>query len=144
MNDILSTPCPMKHIKKYLQWDLDEELDLVKSTVSSAVSSPTTSIVSMPMTTGTIENASTGGINMVISLVISTPIVLMQSTHIIQTRSTDTKKRLCFEDEVNDDLVTTGTERDYSARWCSFGRRHAGHNTDWSIEFWWRIQYVMC
>ena len=47
---------------------------------------------------------------MVISLVISTHIVLMQSTPIILTRSTDTKKRLHFEDEVSDDLVTTGTE----------------------------------
>ena len=78
--------------------------------VSSTVSSPTTSMVSMPKTTGTIKNASTGGINTVISPVISTHIVPMQSTPIILTRSTDTKKRLHFEDEVNDDLVTTGTK----------------------------------
>ena len=67
-------------------------------------------MASMPMTTGTIKNASTGGINTVISLVISTHIVPMQSTPIILTRSTDTKKKLHFEDEVNNDLVTTGTE----------------------------------
>ena len=98
--------------------------------VSSTVSRLTNSMVSTPMTTGTIENASTGGINMVISLVSSTPIIPMQSTPIILTRSTDIKKRLHFEDEVNDDLVTTGTEGITLPDGVVFGRRHAGHNTE--------------
>ena len=80
-NDILSTPCPMKHIKKYLQ-DLDKELDPVKNMVSSSISRLTNSMVNTPMTTGTVENASTGGSNTVISPVSSTPIILMQSTPI--------------------------------------------------------------
>ena len=36
MNDILSTPCPMKHIKKYLQ-DIDEELDTVNNPADSTL-----------------------------------------------------------------------------------------------------------
>ena len=40
-NEILSTPCPMKHIKKYIQQDIDKEMDAVNSLVSSTVSIPT-------------------------------------------------------------------------------------------------------
>ena len=44
-NEILSTPCPMKHIKKYIQQDIDGEMDAVNNPVSSTVSIPTSSTV---------------------------------------------------------------------------------------------------
>ena len=44
-NEILSTLCPMKHIKKYIQRDIDEEMDAVNNLVSSTVNIPTSSMV---------------------------------------------------------------------------------------------------
>ena len=46
MNEILSTPCPMKHIKKYIQQDIEYKLDAVNNLVNSTVSIPTSSMVS--------------------------------------------------------------------------------------------------
>ena len=77
MNEILSTPCPMKHIKKYIQQDIDEELDAVNNPVSSTVSIPTSSMVSTAIMN---EDGSMKVASLVNNLVSSTPIIPTTST----------------------------------------------------------------
>ena len=126
MNDILSTPCPMKPIKKYLQWDTDEEMDVVNILVNSTVSIPASSTVSIPIMNTTIEDASTKFTNLVNNPVSSTPIIL--------TTSMDTRKRLWFEDEVHDDMGTKGTEQISLPGGVILVDRHDQYDT--RVKYW--------
>ena len=100
LNEILSTSCPTKHIKKYLQCDIDEELDVVNNLVNITVSIPTSSMSSTPIMN---EHESTKVASLVNNPVSSTPIIL--------TTGMDTRKRLWFENEVQYDTGTKGAEQ---------------------------------
>ena len=96
-NNILSTPCPMKHIKKYLQQNIDEELYVVNNLVDNRVSRPTSSTFSTPITNASVEDASTkvtNSVNNPVSSTVSTLTSSMVSTPITNATIEDASTKV--------------------------------------------------